>query len=104
MTIVEISEFLLVLQFISGNNYLQSIDREGIGRHSLFKKKRATKNVTVLMSALKIVKLICQIKSERSPYLSIYSGALARAKRERSGAPWVRKCGKLSNQENLVMT
>ena len=32
------------------------------------------------------------------------SGALSRAKRARSGAPWVRKFGKLSNQENLVMT
>ena len=33
-----------------------------------------------------------------------YSGALARAKRADSGAPWVRKFGKLSNRENLVMT
>ena len=32
------------------------------------------------------------------------SGALARVKRERSGAPWVKKFGKLSNRENLVMT
>ena len=29
---------------------------------------------------------------------------LARAKRARSGAPWVRKFGKLSSPENLVMT
>ena len=32
------------------------------------------------------------------------SGAPARAKCARSGAPWVRKFGKLSIQENLVMT
>ena len=32
------------------------------------------------------------------------SGALARAKRARSEAPWVRKFGKLSIRENLVMT
>ena len=31
-------------------------------------------------------------------------GALARATRARSGAPWVRKFGKLSIRENLVMT
>ena len=43
----EISEFSLVLQFVSGNNDLQSIDKECIGRHSLFKKTWATKNVTV---------------------------------------------------------
>ena len=36
--------------------------------------------------------------------LSIYSGAPARAKRARSGASWVRKFGKLSIRENLVMT
>ena len=29
---------------------------------------------------------------------------LARGKRARSGAPWVRKFGKLSIRENLVMT
>ena len=29
---------------------------------------------------------------------------LARAKRARSGAPWLRKFGKLSIRENLVMT
>ena len=34
----------------------------------------------------------------------LYSGAPARAKRARSGAPWVRKFGKLSIPENLVMT
>ena len=33
-----------------------------------------------------------------------FSGAPARAKRARSGAPWVRKFGKLSIRENLVMT
>ena len=33
-----------------------------------------------------------------------YSGAPARAKRARSGAPCVRKFGKLSIRENLVMT
>ena len=32
------------------------------------------------------------------------SGALARASRARSGAPWVRKFGNLSIPENLVMT
>ena len=32
------------------------------------------------------------------------SGAPARALRARSGAPWVRKFGKLSIRENLVMT
>ena len=32
------------------------------------------------------------------------SGALARAKRARSGAPRVKKFGKLSIRENLVMT
>ena len=32
------------------------------------------------------------------------SGALARASRARSGTPWVRKFGKLSIRENLVMT
>ena len=31
-----------------------------------------------------------------------YSGALARE--ARSGTPWVRKCGKLPIQENLVIT
>ena len=34
----------------------------------------------------------------------IISGAPARAKRASSGAPWVRKFGKLSIPENLVMT
>ena len=34
----------------------------------------------------------------------IFSGAPARAQRARSGAPWVRKFGKLSIPENLVMT
>ena len=33
-----------------------------------------------------------------------FSGALERAKRGCSGAPWVRKFGKLSIRENLVMT
>ena len=33
-----------------------------------------------------------------------FSGAPARAKRARSGAPWVRKFGKLSIREDLVMT
>ena len=33
-----------------------------------------------------------------------HSGAPARASRARSGAPWVRKFGKLSISENLVMT
>ena len=33
-----------------------------------------------------------------------YNGAVARAKRARSGPPWVRKFGKPSNRENLVMT
>ena len=37
-------------------------------------------------------------------FTQIYSGALVRAKRARSGAPWVRKFGKLSIRENLVMT
>ena len=34
----------------------------------------------------------------------IDSGAPARAKRTRSGTPWVRNFGKLSIPENLVMT
>ena len=34
--------------------------------------------------------------------VAIDSGALARE--ARSGAPWVRKCGKLPIQENLVIT
>ena len=34
----------------------------------------------------------------------ILAELLARAKRARSGAPWVRKFGKLSIRENLVMT
>ena len=34
----------------------------------------------------------------------IIAELLARAKRARSGAPWVRKFGKLSIRENLVMT
>ena len=41
------------------------------------------------------------------PFFSLienYSGAPARAKRARSGAPWVRKFGKLFIPENLVMT
>ena len=37
-------------------------------------------------------------------HIIINSGAPARAKRARSGAPWVRKFGKLSIPENLVMT
>ena len=36
--------------------------------------------------------------------LKVISGAPARAKRARSGVPWVRKFGKLSIRENLVMT
>ena len=36
--------------------------------------------------------------------IKYYSGALALSKRARSGAPWVRKFGKLSTRENLVMT
>ena len=34
--------------------------------------------------------------------VALFSGALARE--ARSGAPWVRKCGKLPIQENLVIT
>ena len=37
-------------------------------------------------------------------YEMIIAELLARAKRARSGAPWVRKFGKLSIRENLVMT
>ena len=33
-----------------------------------------------------------------------FSGALKHAKRVRSGAPWVRKFGKVSIRENLVIT
>ena len=40
----------------------------------------------------------------RTDFVLVYSGAPARAKRARSGAPWVRKFGKLSIPENLVMT
>ena len=36
--------------------------------------------------------------------ISFIAELLARAKRARSGAPWVRKFGKLSSPENLVMT
>ena len=36
--------------------------------------------------------------------LRLYRGVLARAKRARIGAPWVKKFGKLSTRENLVMT
>ena len=36
--------------------------------------------------------------------MTVCSGALARAKQARSRAPWVRKFGKLSIGENLVMT
>ena len=36
--------------------------------------------------------------------IKYYSGALALSKRARSGAPWVRKFGKLSDRENLVTT
>ena len=38
------------------------------------------------------------------PNSGFISGAPARAKRARSGAPWVTKFGKLSIRENLVMT
>ena len=37
-------------------------------------------------------------------FFIVFSGALARAKRACSGAPWVAKFGKLSIRENLVMT
>ena len=46
--------------------------------------------------------LICEIVN--SVGQGNFSGAPARAKRARSGAPWVRKFGKLSIPENLVMT
>ena len=39
-----------------------------------------------------------------SQSLHYFSGAPARAKRARSRAPWVRKFGKPSIPENLVMT
>ena len=47
---------------------------------------------------------LCRQGLDSSKLSSIYSGAPARAKRARSGAPWVRKFGKLSIPENLVMT
>ena len=44
------------------------------------------------------------VNLDRELNVSHNSGAPARAKRARSGAPWVRKFGKLSIPENLVMT
>ena len=47
---------------------------------------------------------------DRGALISVFKTArfiaelLARAKRAQSGAPWVRKFGKLSIWENLVMT
>ena len=41
-------------------------------------------------------------KEEYNGIHLIYSGALARE--ARSGAPWVKKCGKLPILENLVIT
>ena len=51
----------------------------------------------------------CEIKRSfwvalRSWLMECNSGALARASRARSGASWVRKFGKLSIRENLVIT
>ena len=54
---------------------------------------------------LKLLEMIdLYILFNTSLYLSPDSGALARAKSTRSGAPWVTKFGKLSIRENLVMT
>ena len=41
---------------------------------------------------------------ELLPFNPIHSGALVHAKERASGAPWVRKFGKLFIRENLVMT
>ena len=41
---------------------------------------------------------------ERGQFIEFIAELLARAKRAQSGAPWVRKFGKLSIWENLVMT
>ena len=50
-----------------------------------------------------LMKMFGELHNHCTIYV-INSGAPARAKRARSGAPWVRKFGKLSIPENLVMT
>ena len=47
---------------------------------------------------------VTNILGIRSLVTGSYSGAPARAKSAPSGAPWVRKFGKLAIPENLVMT
>ena len=44
------------------------------------------------------------IIEEKTPCSDLLSIVLFIAERARSGAPWVRKFGKLSIRENLVMT
>ena len=39
---------------------------------------------------------------EKNCYTGVSSGALSRE--ARSGAPWIKKCGKLPIRENLVIT
>ena len=48
--------------------------------------------------------LYARLARRNDSVMHSYSGAPACAKRARSVAPWVRKFGKLSITENLVMT
>ena len=65
-----------------------------------------SKNRGFKLTALNITSIPGHIEELRIYVNSdcIDSGAPARAKRAQSGAPWVRKFGKLSTWENLVMT
>ena len=54
---------------------------------------------------MKKTSLPVDVRRSKTPLLKLpNSGALARSKCARSGAPWVTKFGKLSIREDLVMT
>ena len=68
---------------------------------AIYKKKNKTR---LKLDANFLYKRHISSKIRRGLAKTLLSGAPARPKRARSGAPWVRKFGKLSIPENLVMT
>ena len=68
--------------------------------------KEQDQEAEVLSRQAKEVRKLLTGNGKKPVFLSliVIVELLARAKRARSGAPWVRKFGKVSIRENLVMT
>ena len=77
------------------------VDENDVSLESLPKRLRVSKKSTSAKHQTDYSIRPNYVEHEGQYY---HSGAPARAKRGRSGAPWVRKFGKLSIPENLVMT